>query len=455
MNSQNILKYYNRNLDVKLDTSEFYDYQIDDKFDDIDLSLLNYSEPINYNLLKIEEFLNDFSCERTTIKLDEYNYQSTGYTYSGLTLTISYSGFTSYFSTSGISFNDIILNNNIFIYTGITNEIHYFKIVSYNGNKTIDQRFLTQNENIVISGFSKNIIDCIESLNNQCCNLPEKLRVKPWAYKIAQCNDSVRQRTEEGWTLDFVFNKESSTWSNGGIFYYLGVRGENDTFNYGDNNLSFGFTSDGKIKWQSIHYSGTCDNSGYTESFYITSGITKTLPDLQTNKDFNVTITFERYQKLDGLCDIVNEGGINDLITGHTGTTQVLNSKWFNERNKRLGKLKIYLNAKLIYTDTNWEEIIPINRGKQPLIQSWGGGTLYAGGIHNGLCCFNLKRIKYFETPLSFTQVNHHYLTTFVGTYEVSGEDNQGNIIIITNNFIVDYDNNYLVTQDDEKLIYR
>lgn len=454
MNSQNILKYYNRNLDVKLDTSEFYDYQIDDKLDDINLSLLNYSEPIDYNSLKIEEFLNDFSCEKNTIKLDEYNYQTTGYTYSGLTLTLSYSGFTNYFTVSGISFNDIIINNNIFVYTGITNQIHYFKITSYNAGKFIDQRLLTQNENVVLSGFSKNIIECVDSLNDECCSLPEKLGVKPWAYKIAQCQDSVKQRTEEGWTLDFVFNKENLSW--GGIFYYLGVRGEQDEFNYGDNNLSFGFTSDGKIKWQSIHYSGTCDNSGYTESFYVTSGETITLPDTQTNKDFNITITFERYKKLDGICDIVNEGGINDLILEITGSTQTLNSKWFNERNKRLGKLKIYLNGKLIYTYKNWEEIIPFDRGKQPLIQSWGGGTLYSGGIHNGSCCLNIKRIKYFEEPLSFNEIYHHYMTTFVGTYEVSGIDNEGGgIIIITNTFLIDHDNNYLVTQDDEKLIYR
>ena len=124
---------------------------------------------------------------------------------------------------------------------------------------------------------------------------------------------------------------------------------------------------------------------------------------------FNLTIVFNRYKELNN-CDIDNVGGFNDLIqgphpiafdrpltgvtamtstqivtgytitntiedwvTGGTITTEYvekLNRKWANERNDRLGQLKFYLNGNLIYTEENWEEVIPSYRNDNDLIQS-------------------------------------------------------------------------------------
>jgi hypothetical protein len=52
---------------------------------------------------------------------------------------------------------------------------------------------------------------------------------------------------------------------------------------------------------------------------------------------------------------------ISDWITGGTITTEYiekLNKKWSNERDKRLGDLKFYLNGNLIYTEDSIPALI-------------------------------------------------------------------------------------------------
>ena len=234
-------------------------------------------------------------------------------------------------------------------------------------------------------------------------------------------------RTEKGWTIDLIFNRNNLDWPNGEIFYYLGVINDDDPKNYADNNLSFGFTDDGCIKWESIHYSGACNTiSGYTESYYIASGQTPQLCLSGTTNDFNITIDFDRYYRYID-CQILNEGGIDDLITGSTlnndplnvmtGDTpdysyyEVLNQKWFDERYKRLGVLKIYLNGNPIYSLPGWEEIIPSNRGITPFTELWGNGTPLMDNIHNGVCDFIIKQVQYYIEPLDFVHVKQHYLS--------------------------------------------
>ena len=73
MNSQNILKFYGTKLDSKLDTSEFYDYEIAKVIDDHNDDVLDLSTPITYSTLKINDSLEDFDCVRTTITLSEYD----------------------------------------------------------------------------------------------------------------------------------------------------------------------------------------------------------------------------------------------------------------------------------------------------------------------------------------------------------------------------------------------
>jgi len=287
----------------------------------------------------------------------------------------------------------------------------------------------------------------------------------PWEVEVntrytgGTCNFKVRRRTEKGWTLDLVFGSLVT----GTTFYYLGIKNDLDDGNYADNNLTFSFTNNKKIKWESYHYSGSCNpDSGYTESYYTLTGNT---PELCTNgiyDDFNITITFDRYTYLYD-CEIENEGGFNDLIlgphavsytdelwaptTGDTGSfvsgsfighsTQIttgytmvtgslnwitgdtkysyveeLNKKWAGEKQKRLGTLKIYHNGKRIYKLENFEEIIPSLRSSEnEIVQIFGSNSL------NGV----LKQVKYFEEPLDFVHVNHHYLTSIKPNYSIYG----------------------------------
>ena len=160
MNTQNILKYFGSKLDVKLDGSEYYDYELGKIEDDFDSDVLDF--------------------------------------------------------------------NTLIVYSGLT----------------IDSDCLNDDLNII----------------------------KPWYVEIGvpytgySCDFTVRRRTEKGWTLDFVFNKENRDWVDGGTFYYMGIINETDPKNFIDNNLSFSFTSNGEIMWETYRYSGYCDTvSGYTD----------------------------------------------------------------------------------------------------------------------------------------------------------------------------------------------
>lgn len=489
MNTQNILKFYGSKLDVKLDSSEYYDYELGKVDIDYDTDVLDLSREIVYNTIKINNTLSGMDCLRNLITLNEYDntVNDEDYIFSGLTITLGYSDFISHFD---FPYGHTILNNDVFVFTGITNETHYFTISNYNitnqplfgvygyildnddnilltseGDSLIitdeirfpyslvdvsdDSLLITNNNELLlvsefitssselIDMFSKEIISCTNKLEDEdnCCPQSPKLNAKPWAYKFDtgsgpdNCNPIINRRTEKGWTLDFIFNRDSQPWSLGGVFYYLGVRGENDPNNYADNNLSFQFTSDRRIKWVAHHYSGVCGTNGYEEGFYVASGQTPQLCVTDETKDFNVTIVFDRYKRFTD-CDLENSGGWNDLIpkyiiseyddtevTAVTSTqlsisnsSEILNKKWSDERQRRLGILKIYLNGRPIYKLENWEEVIPSERGTQPFIQSWGGGTGLMNNIHSGVSCFNIKSIKYYEEPLDFTHVYHNFV---------------------------------------------
>jgi len=292
-----------------------------------------------------------------------------------------------------------------------------------------------------ISGFTTNLISCESSLGGDCCPIDPTLGVRPWQYQFNQhgginnCEYLIDRRPEKGWSLDFVFNRETLPWSLGNTFYFFGVRDEHDPQLYADNNLSFSFTSEGKIMWEAYRYSGECINTSYQETFYVDSGVTPVLCNDGTQKDFNISIVFDRHLRHTE-CEIENAGGWNDLIKGDTITNsrgvvlsgqtethqynEVLNKNWNDERYARLGVLKIYLNGWPIYKIDNWEEIVPSKRGFQPFIQSWGGGVSGSGGIHIGTTQFNLKKIKYIEEPLNALEVKHHYLTQIKPNYDIN-----------------------------------
>jgi hypothetical protein len=328
-----------------------------------------------------------------------------------------------------------------------------------------------------ITGFTTNLIDCVSSLGGDCCPIDPTLIVKPWAYQIDthggtdNCDFIVKRRPEKGWTLDFVFNRESQPWSNGGPFYFIGARDEHSAPLYADNNLSFRFTSDGRIEWRAYRYSGECINEVYQESYYIDSGVTPVLCYNGTLKDFNITIVFDRHLRLTE-CDIENSGGWNDMITGETITNaqgvvlsgeteqrvyiEELNKDWNDERYARLGTLKIYLNGRPIYKKTDWEEVIPSTRGFQPFIQLWGGGASGSGGIHTGSNLFNLKRLKYMEEPLNFVNVYHHYIVSTKPYYDINecNEECVDTITAYTDRALLTNENEFILVDGDDTIIF-
>lgn len=366
MNTQNILKYFGSKLDVKLDGSEYYDYELGNNQDDFDSDVLDFNTPIVYSGLTI-----DSNCLYTPL-------------------------------------NDI----------------------------------------------------------------------KPWNIEINvpytddNCDFTVRRRTEKGWTLDFVFNKDGKDWVDGKTFYYWGIKDELNPINFVDNNLSFSFTSDGKIMWEAYRYSGYCD-SGYTESYYTSSGQTPTLCPNGTSNDFNITIVFDRYKHFYEY-DLENVGGVNDYITGWTvtnvldivsgateqisGFTETLSKQWSEEQNSRLGTLKIYLNGNPIYKVENWEEVIPSPRNSyNGIFQIWGGGTSGYVTSYSGDTSFILKQIQYIEEPLNFVHVKHHYLSEIKSNYvnivecqSVCADDLYGYNI----NMILTEGGDYITTEDNIILLY-
>lgn len=418
MGSQNIFNYYGIKLDGVVDYSELYDYEITKNVLDYNSEVIQFNNNLIYTSLTINSGLSGFTCYKDTITLTDgqNNY------------VLNYSDFLFFFkSTYTDIYDNIILNNDG--YYGVDGETIY-TIAGYNDPSPLEYFWL-------INNLSGKIVKCKNIIINptQCCPQSPQLNVKPWVYKFDTgsgndyCSPIIKRRTEKGWTLDFIFNREQSGWTDGSVFYYIGVRGENSIQNYADNNLSFQFTSDGRIKWVAVRYSGVCDSvNGYSDGYYIESGQTPTLCTTGDTKDFNVTIVFDRDYRLTN-CNLENDGGWNDLIEEYiitplniTGTnitstqivnyntSEILNKKWNSERKQRLGTLKIYLNGNPIYKIKEWEEVICSTRGFQPFIQSWGGGTGLMNGIHEGVCCFNIKSIKYYEEPLDYFHVRHNFL---------------------------------------------
>ena len=436
MNTQNILKFYGTKLDIKLDNSEYYDYEIGKLDNDYNKDVLDLLTPITYTGLTINTNLSGLSCVKSTITISEDNVSDliSDYVYSGISFTLDYLKFVEYF---GENYENTILDSNFYKFTLISGETHYFKIISYNSQKIINPPLDEYSEEEIISGFTNQVYTHRKQIiDGQSCSIQSpKTNAKPWAFNFSEglgsdnCLPILKRRTEKGWTLDFIFNRENLPWNLGSTFYYIGVRGENDPFNYADNNLSFQFTSDRRIKWVKYHYSGYCGTNEYQEDFYVASGQTPQLCTIDGEKDFNITIVFDRYKRYTD-CNLENDGGWNDMkgfrtnpyqdteVTAVTSTqlsvldeNEVLSKKWADEQQRRLGILKIYLNGRPIYKLENWEEIIPSERGVQPFIQSWGGGTGLMNNIHSGVSCFNIKSIKYYEEPLDFVHVRHNFIT--------------------------------------------
>jgi hypothetical protein len=131
MNTQNILRFYGSKLDLKLDSSEFYDYELGKNDIDYNTDVLDLSKEISYTGLTINTSLTNFDCDRETITLIEYDntINDNTYIYSGITVTVDYDLFVSHFCTG---YTHTILNNNIFSLTTWDDNTHYFEIYRFN-----------------------------------------------------------------------------------------------------------------------------------------------------------------------------------------------------------------------------------------------------------------------------------------------------------------------------------
>jgi len=252
----------------------------------------------------------------------------------------------------------------------------------------------------------------------------------------------IRDRTEKGWTIDFIVNTSGQTLVTGNTFYYWGIKDEYIPANYIDNNVSFEFTVDNRIKWSKSIYSSYCG-----DDYLVVEDSDKTNPICEGALvgDFNVTIVFDRNLDYKDCCEMENDGGLNDLFTGWTIVTTgitagtypnglhndsaqqimneiidgageyttewTINKKWYAEKYKRLGTLKIFLNGKLIYTNKEWEEVVPtVRQSENAIVQVLGGGTYGSGGIHEGTTPYEIKKVIYYEKPLSYIEIQNNYL---------------------------------------------
>ena len=159
-----------------------------------------------------------------------------------------------------------------------------------------------------------------------------------------------------------------------------------------------------------------------------------------------VDVVWRRYTWLD-TCDLQWRGGLGDITEVKyldslvNDTTKLikppythencsidpeqielvmLNQKWLNDLEFRMGRLKIYVNGKPFFTIENFEEIIPraLNTDKErqlgvPFNMSWGGGTQ---GLHENLIFSSctLPYTDYIQDPELFPE-NVLSGTTFAG----------------------------------------
>ena len=212
------------------------------------------------------------------------------------------------------------------------------------------------------------------------------------------------------------------------------------------NNLAFKLCGDPKnpsIGVKVLRFTGDCQTTGvctteqtqltgYTIEEYCSQPIYGKCANenplwLEDEHWFLISAVWLRYTDYD-FCDLKNYGGLNDItkvelleslannttsLIGPDGDHQTieivnLNQKWLDERKDRLGRLKIYVNGKPIYTLENFEEIIPrgLNADKEkqlgvPFNISWGGGTQ---GLRENLTfssCDNLEG-DYIQDPELF-----------------------------------------------------
>jgi|TARA_R110000803_G_scaffold53097_5_gene109008 hypothetical protein len=134
MNSQDILRNLGISLDIELDNSETYDYELSSFDNDYDGKVINFNNSLIFDSVPINGSLQDFSNSKNTITLCEIDNRvnDENYIYSGITQVLEFNDFVLHFNTTGVTYQNIQLNNDVYTYTGFENETHYFKICAFN-----------------------------------------------------------------------------------------------------------------------------------------------------------------------------------------------------------------------------------------------------------------------------------------------------------------------------------
>ena len=252
--------------------------------------------------------------------------------------------------------------------------------------------------------------------------------------------------------------------NNGGFFFFKGLREQYGARDAYSNALGFRIDDDMRIGYRTIRFTGDCVDSGnphdctpeskwecgwaleesYSEPICPFVSLSGNCEDTWLQID----VVFDRNLYLED-CDLLNAGGVNDLIEGEYSYSAYnicdtfwpgelnLNCSadtiyhWFNEKKYRMGTLKFYVNGRIVHTVDNYEEIIPrhtnLNRKRQfgiPYNMSWGGGAWgfrengkpvsqqndliakYFGGSFVG----GISQMMYYIKPLTADEIYHNFL---------------------------------------------
>jgi len=250
--------------------------------------------------------------------------------------------------------------------------------------------------------------------------------------------------------------------NNSGFFFFKGLR-EGQTTDVYSNVLGFRITDDMRIGYRTLRYTGDCidtsgecnPNSQWTCGWGLEESYSEPICPFITELSGNcadtwiqVDVVFDRNIYLED-CDLLNKGGINDLITGtypysannicDTFIPGKLNLycsantiyHWFTDKDLRMGTLKFYVNGRIVHTVNDYEEIIPRHTNQTPESQfgvsynmSWGGGAwgyrenkkpvlqdndlisqFFAGSFIGGI-----SQMMYYIKPLTADEVYHNFL---------------------------------------------
>ena len=256
---------------------------------------------------------------------------------------------------------------------------------------------------------------------------------------------------------------------NSGFFFFKGLR-EGQTTDVYSNVLGFRITDDMRIGYRTLRYTGDCvdtggectPNSQWTCGWGLEESYSEPIcPFISksgncANTWIQVDVVFDRNIYLED-CDLLNMGGINDLMMTNSTSSNNLpytyspedpcdtfipgklnlycsantTYHWFTDKDFRMGTLKFYVNGRVVHTVNDYEEIIPRHTNQTPESQfgvpynmSWGGGAwgyrenkkpvlqandlisqFFAGSFIGGI-----SQMMYYIKPLTADEIYHNFL---------------------------------------------